>query len=356
MAVARRIHIVDDPRYRGHQVPSGHPESPDRLIPVARAIEAFEPHLDRIAPRRAESDEILRIHGANHLSQVREAAQRAPSQMDADTYLSSESFDVALLAAGGAIDLSRAVARDGAAGGASCGIACVRPPGHHAEANAAMGFCLFNNVAIAARALQQEDGVGKILILDWDVHHGNGTQHFFEGDPSVLYCSTHQFPFYPGTGAVNEAGEGRAQGTTLNIPMPAGCGDAEYLGAFLRILVPAAAHFRPEMILVSCGFDAHRDDPLASMELSASGFLALTRIVRALARDLCNDRVAFILEGGYSPIGLHEGMSAVLSGMLEGDDAPFPASPDAPPGSRLHSLVDPVVAVHRGRIPGLGAA
>lgn len=218
-----------------------------------------------------------------------------------------------------------------------------------------MGFCLFNNVAIAARALQEQDGVGKILILDWDVHHGNGTQHFFDDNDSVLYCSTHQFPFYPGTGAANEAGVGRGEGATVNIPMPAGCGDAEYLGAFLRIVAPVALQFEPEMILVSCGFDAHHDDPLASMQVSASGFLVMTRVVRALARDLCNGRIAFILEGGYSPIGLHEGMSAVLSGMLESEDTPLPAAPDAAPGSMLRAVLDPVAAVHRGRFPGLGA-
>ena len=351
MPVTRRLRIVDDPRYQAHQGPPNHPEKPERLVAVASAFEAFGPRLDRMAPRSAQIDEILRVHGAAHVDRVREVSQRAPAQIDADTYVSSESFEVALLAAGGAIDLVRSVARGEAAGG----VAAVRPPGHHAEAHAAMGFCLFNNVAIAARALQQEDGVGKILILDWDVHHGNGTQHFFDDNDSVLYVSTHQFPFYPGTGAASEVGKGRAEGTTVNIPMPAGCGDAEYLGAFLRLLVPVARHFGPEMILVSCGFDAHRDDPLASMQVSAGGFLALTRIVRALAHDLCEDRIAFILEGGYSPIGLHEGMSAVLTGMLEDDGAPLPASPEAAPGSMLRAVIDPVAAVHRGRIGDLGA-
>ncbi len=352
MAVTRRLRIVDDPRYQAHQGPEAHPERPERLIAVGQALAAFESQLDRMTPRSAELDEVMRVHSADHVQQVKDTAARAPAHIDADTYVSSESFEVALLAAGGTIDLVRSAAR----GEASGGIAAVRPPGHHAEPNGAMGFCLFNNVAIATRALQEEEGVGKVLILDWDVHHGNGTQHFFEDDESVAYVSTHQFPFYPGTGAVDEVGTGRAEGSTINIPMPPGCGDAEYVGALMRVLVPVAHHFAPEMILVSCGFDAHRDDPLASMDVSADGFLAMTRIVRTLARELCNDRIAFVLEGGYSPIGLHEGMSAVLTAMLEDDEsAALPKSPDAPPGSLLRAVVEPVAAVHRGRVPDLGA-
>jgi acetoin utilization deacetylase AcuC-like enzyme len=346
MSVTPRLCVIDDPRYQNHQGPREHPERPERLVAVGRALEAFEPYLDRLAPRSAEPEEILRVHEADHLVRVREAALQGSGRMDADTYVSTESFEVARLAAGGAIDLARAVAR----GQANSGIAAVRPPGHHAESDAAMGFCLFNNVAIAARALQEEDGVGKILILDWDVHHGNGTQHSFVDNDSVLYVSTHQFPFYPGTGAAHEAGFGRAEGTTVNVPMPAGCGDAEYLGVFLRILEPIARHFAPEMILVSCGFDAHADDPLGSMNISASGFLVMTRIVRALAHELCGDRVAFILEGGYSPLGLHEGMSALLTGMTEEPDSPLPPCPEAVPGSMLRSVLDPVLAVHRSRI------
>ena len=165
---------------------------------------------------------------------------------------------MARLAAGGSIDLARAVAR----GDLSAGLAAVRPPGHHAEAHRAMGFCLFNNIAIAAAALRAEEGVERILILDWDVHHGNGTQRSFEEDPNLLYFSTHQYPFYPGTGAFDEAGSGRGEGATVNVPLPAGCNDEEYLGVLQRILVPVTLAFRPEILLVSAGFDAHRDDPL----------------------------------------------------------------------------------------------
>jgi acetoin utilization deacetylase AcuC-like enzyme len=231
----------------------------------------------------------------------------------------------------------------------------VRPPGHHAEADRAMGFCLYNNVAVAARALQAQEGVARVLILAWDVHHSNGTQHVFEDDPSVLYFSTHQFPYYPGTGAFGEAGVGRGAGATVNVPMPAGCGDAEYVGALQRLFVPVASAFRPDVVLVSCGFDAHRDDPLAAMDVSGEGFLAMAAIVRAAADELCGGRVVFALEGGYAPSGLSEGTAAVLEATLR-PAAPRVAPVEMPAGSLLRRLVDSVVNVHGGRVPGLGAA
>jgi acetoin utilization deacetylase AcuC-like enzyme len=258
---------------------------------------------------------------------------------------------VAELAAGGLVDLCSAVVR----GDAATGLAAVRPPGHHAESSRAMGFCLYNNVAVAARALQAELGGPRVLILDWDVHHGNGTQHTFEDDPSVLYFSTHQFPYYPGTGDFGEIGLGRGAGTTVNVPMPAGCGDAEYVGVMQRLLLPVARWFRPELILVSCGFDAHRDDPLAAMEVSREGFGAMAALVRSAADDLCGGRLVFALEGGYAPTGLAEGTAAVLDAVLA-PDAPRIAQVEMPPGSMLRRLVGTTAEVHGGRIPGLGAA
>lgn len=342
--------VLEDPRYREHAGPPGHPERPERLAAVGAAIAARAELLVRTPPRCADDVELLRVHDADHLARLTAATPRAPLQLDADTYFGPRSLEVARLAAGGLVDLARAVVRREV----DVGLAAVRPPGHHAEASRAMGFCLFNNVAVAARALQAEEGLERVLVLDWDVHHGNGTQHSFESDPSVLYLSTHQFPYYPGTGDFDEAGVGAGLGATVNVPMPAGCGDAEYVGVMQRIVAPAARWFRPDAILVSCGFDAHRDDPLASMEVSQQGFLALATIVRQLADELCGGRLVFALEGGYAASGLAEGTTAVLEATLR--PTPYAVAPvEMPAGSVLRQLVDAAVAVHRHRIPDLGA-
>ncbi|HEY8155031.1 MAG TPA: histone deacetylase [Myxococcota bacterium] len=351
MAVPRATGVVVDRRYRDHHGPDGHPECPERLAAVERAIDAQRSRLTPIEARPASDEEILRVHGAAHLAGIEAAARQAPGYLDPDTFISAGSLAAARLAAGGAIELARQVA----SGRLHTGLAAVRPPGHHAEAGRPMGFCLFNNVAIAARALQAEDGVGRILIFDWDVHHGNGTQHSFDEDPSVLYASTHQFPYYPGSGAAGEAGRGKGAGTTLNIPLPAGCGDETYLGVLQRLLVPVTEKFRPDLILVSCGFDAHVDDPLAAMQVSGAGFGAMTRVVRALAEACCGGRVVFVLEGGYAASGLFEGTQAVLE-VLTAEAAPrLPAVAPIAPGSVLEAVVGRVVQVHGSRNPGLGA-
>ena len=351
MDVPRATGVVEDRRYREHRGPPGHPERPERLAAVERAIDAHRDRLTRVAARPASDEEILRVHGADHLALVAEAARRAPGHLDPDTFVSAASLEVARLAAGGAIDLAREVAR----GRLRSGLAAVRPPGHHAEAARPMGFCLFNNVAIAARALQAEHGVGKVLILDWDVHHGNGTQRSFETDPSVLYFSTHQFPYYPGTGSFGEIGTGRGEGATVNVPLPAGAGDAEYVGVMQRVLAPVVRGFRPELILVSAGFDAHRDDPLAAMNVSGAGFAAMTAIVRGLAEEVCGGRFACVLEGGYAASGLEEGVGALLAASLA-ERAPLPPAIPAPPGSLLGRIVERLVGIHGARFPGLGAA
>jgi acetoin utilization deacetylase AcuC-like enzyme len=331
--------------------PHGHPERPERLAAVAAAIAARREPLARLAPRPADDAELLRVHAREHLHQLRGSVRHAPLQLDPDTYLCPRSVEVAELAAGGLIDLCTAVVR----GEAGSGLAALRPPGHHAEATRAMGFCLYNNVAVAARAVQAALGVERVMILDWDVHHGNGTQHAFEDDPTVLYASTHQFPYYPGTGRFGEIGTGRGTGTTLNVPMPAGCGDAEYVGVMQRVLLPAARWFRPDLILVSCGFDAHRDDPLAAMELSGTGFLAMAALVRAAAEELCGGRLVFALEGGYAPSGLAEGTAAVLEAVLRPEPLAVPAV-EMPPGSLLRRLVGEAGQIHGSRIRDLGAA
>jgi len=352
MNAARQIAVFEDARYRLHETPPGHPERAERLVSVAEAIETRAGHVDRRPVRPATDAELLAVHPRAHIQRVEETARRAPARFDADTYVSSASAEVARLAAGAAVEAARSVAT----GAARCALAAVRPPGHHAEADRAMGFCLYNNIAIAARAVRERDGVERILIFDWDVHHGNGTQHLFESDRDTLYVSTHQFPFYPGTGAVDETGRGAGEGATINVPLPAGCGDSEYLGALHRVLVPAARWFRPQLILVSCGFDAHYDDPLAAMEVSGAGFVALTRIVRGLADDLCEGRVAFILEGGYAPTGLREGTGAVLDVMSEASAGPIAPPPPLEVPSPLSLVLERLRAVHSSRVAGIGAS
>jgi acetoin utilization deacetylase AcuC-like enzyme len=218
-----------------------------------------------------------------------------------------------------------------------------------------MGFCLFNNVAVAARVVQRELGVGKILIVDWDVHHGNGTQHAFEEDPSVLYFSTHQFPHYPGSGDWHEVGAGRGEGATVNVPMPAACGDAEYLAVFARVLAPIARGFRPDLIILSAGFDAHRDDPLASMEVSQAGYYGMAALVRALADETCGGRLACVLEGGYAASGLREGVGALVD-VLTAEAVHVPPVAALEPHTRSAKLVERAAAMHRSRFAGLGIA
>ena len=350
MGASRRVCVVEDRRFLEHRSPPGHPERPERLAAVGEAIAARSDRLAALASRLAEPDEICRVHPAAHLRAIETAARLAPGRLDPDTFVSSASYAVARLAAGSAIESARAVAQ----GRCDAALAAVRPPGHHAEAARAMGFCLFNNVAIAARALR-EDGVERILIVDWDVHHGNGTQHLFEADRDVLFFSTHQFPFYPGTGDFGEIGRGAGEHATVNVPLPPGCGDRDYAGVLHRVLVPIATAFRPELILVSCGFDAHRDDPLASMQVSGAGYAEMTRIVRALATQLCDGRIAFLLEGGYAPSGLFEGTSAVLDVLLADEPPVLAPEPEAPPGSTLAHVVARVASAHGRRYPGLRA-
>jgi acetoin utilization deacetylase AcuC-like enzyme len=349
MDAQRGVEVIADPRYAAHEVPAGHPERPERLRSVAAALDGFGSALARRAPRPATPDELYAVHERAHVEQVRLAAAAGAAQLDPDTFVSSESYDVALLAAGACTELALRVAR----GHARAGFAAVRPPGHHAEGDRAMGFCLFNNAAIAARAVQREAGIERVLILDWDVHHGNGTQHTFETDPSVLYVSTHQYPFYPGTGSAGEIGTGRGEGATLNVPMPAGCGDAEYVGVFQRIIAPAARAFRPDYWIVSSGFDAHEDDPLAAMRVTRSGYAAMTAIVRALAEELSGSRMLFVLEGGYSLRGLAEGVDALLAGLVA-DAASPPDAFDVPRGSVLERLIARAATVHGARIPEIG--
>ena len=247
--------IVIDERYTAHETGYGHPERPERISTLLEMVRSHPgPGLVRIDPRPATLEEIALNHDGAHIERVSATAGRASFAFDADTPTSPQSYETALLAAGGLVTLVEAVME----GVVDNGFALVRPPGHHAEHDRAMGFCLFNNVAVAARVLRQRYGLERVLIMDWDLHHGNGTQHSFYDDPVVLYISTHQYPYYPGTGAADEIGREAGAGFTVNVPLRAGSGDSEFVEVFTHVVEPIARQFRPQFVLISAGFDCHR--------------------------------------------------------------------------------------------------
>ncbi len=288
-----------DTRFLDHDPGAGHPERRERLISTMSHLEA-QPWFDtlvRYTPRDIEREWLETVHESSYIDRAKREIENGLPFIDTpDVGVSDESFDVAVLAAGGVLELADRVAKRDV----NNGFALIRPPGHHAENSAALGFCLFNNVAITARYLQKMYGLNKILILDWDVHHGNGTQHTFEEDPSVLYVSLHQYPYYPGSGAYTEIGVGRGQGATLNCPMRAGSLDEDYRAAFERRILPKIDEFGPEAVLISAGFDAHRDDPLAQINLSTEFFGWMSRRMVEVAEKHSDGILISMLEGGYN--------------------------------------------------------
>lgn len=331
--------------YLAHDL-RGHPENAGRL---RRILEALEQHdlLDRltlIPPRPAAEEDLLRVHTEAHIQRVRRMAQAGGGHLDPDTYVTPRSYEVALLAAGGVLSAVDAVL----SGDVRNAFALVRPPGHHATPSRAMGFCLFNNVAIAARYALSGSEVQQVFIVDFDVHHGNGTQDIFEEDPAVFYCSTHEYPFYPGTGHWRESGRGAGEGSVLNVPLPAGVGDTGYLRVFHELIGPLARRFAPDLILVSAGFDAHWQDPLAMMRLSLSGYAQLARELVYMAEKLCSGRIIFVLEGGYHPQVIGLAVANVFFALLGEERVIDPFGP-APAGSEpdITDLIERLRALHR---------
>ena len=334
--------LIHSERFAEHQTPPGHPERPERAEVMDAVAGRWRTRgVETIAPRAATSAQLARVHDSEHVRRIAETAGRATA-LDHDTYTSPESHEIALLAAGAAIDAVERVM--GAAHVAA--VALVRPPGHHAERDRAMGFCLFNNVAIAAahaRAL----GAGKVAIVDYDVHHGNGTQHIFDADPHVLYVSAHQYPYYPGTGAAEEVGREAGRGFTANLPLEVGAVDEDYQAVFAAVVIPVVRQFEPDLIIVSAGFDAHERDPLGGMRLTTPAFAAMTSELRAVADECCRGRIVASVEGGYDL----QALAGSLDGVIETLNGP--PSPPAWPSSGIVSSRgrDSIKAAHLALAP-----
>jgi acetoin utilization deacetylase AcuC-like enzyme len=293
-------------RFAEHTPPPGHPERPERAEVFRAVAEGWRDGGQRVnEPRIATREELARVHRPAYLDAMAAYAGRA-AMLDPDTFTSPETHDVALLAAGAACDAARYAREHG-----EPALALVRPPGHHAEPNRAMGFCLFNNIGVAAAA-ERAAGVARVAIVDIDVHHGNGTQAMFYRDPSVLYVSTHQYPFYPGTGAASETGEGPGTGFTLNIPLQAGTADEGFTAAYRRQVLPKVEAFAPDLLLVSAGFDAHADDPLGGLRVTTDGYAAVVAMLGEAARRLCQGRLALVTEGGYHLGALRDCLDATI--------------------------------------------
>jgi acetoin utilization deacetylase AcuC-like enzyme len=310
--------LLTDPLFLKHDPGPGHPESPARLRSILSVLERAPVAGTRVEqPRAATESELASVHTPELRKYLRGLAGEV-AQIDPDTHTSPDSYDAAVLAAGAAAQAVDEVM----AGRARNAFALVRPPGHHAEPGRAMGFCLFNNVAIAAEVARQR-GAERVLVLDWDVHHGNGTQAAFWKRRDVLYQSVHQYPYYPGTGAPHEVGAGEGEGFTVNCGIPGGATDADYGAIFQELFLPIADAFRPQLILVSAGFDPHRDDPIGGMMISERGFAAMCSAMKALADSVCDGKLVLLLEGGYSLEGLSQSVHACVE-VLAGRRDTFP--------------------------------
>jgi acetoin utilization deacetylase AcuC-like enzyme len=305
-----------DPVYLEHKTEWGHPERPDRLIAIDTLLrqQPYFNELVRVEKKIPDLKYIEMIHDPEYIARAKRTIEGGETYFDSmDTSVCARSYEVALYAVGGCLNMCDCIMK----GKARHGFCAVRPPGHHAERNQSAGFCIFNNVAISARYVQKEYGIERVAIVDWDVHHGNGTQHSFEDDDSIYYISLHQYPYYPGTGAEGEKGFGGGKGYTLNLPMRMGSGDEEYLSAFEDFIVPELEDFAPQVIFISAGFDAHRDDPLSAIELRSETFYKFTKLIQDVARGYADDRIIAVLEGGYELDALADSVERVMQAFVE---------------------------------------
>ncbi len=316
------VAFVYDDRFLTHDTGLGHPERPDRLRAITSHFRetGLAARLTPLAPQPIDPIALERIHDLSYVGQVQAACRDAPARIEADTVVSPKSHDVALLAAGAAVTAADAIMR----GDILRAFCAVRPPGHHAERDRAMGFCLFNNIAIAADHLTHAHNLKRVAIVDFDVHHGNGTQHAFEDRADVLFISIHEDPvhLYPGTGIAHEIGRGPGEGFTLNIPMPPGSTDADYAAAFDNTIIPRLREYQPEILLISAGFDASAADPLAHIKLTAAAFGDMTRKLAKIADEFSAGRILSVLEGGYDLHALAEGAAEHVLALLENAQEP----------------------------------
>ncbi len=329
--------------FKQHNLPS-HPENARRLAAVIDylADQTLLPQLVAVPSRPATPEELTRCHHPRHIQLVEETSRNGGGMLDPDTYTNEFSYDAAVHAAGGLIDLTAAVVH----GRLDNGFALVRPPGHHATPTRAMGFCLFGNVAIAARAARLDHGLERVAIVDFDVHHGNGTQAILDEDPTVLFVSSHQYPYYPGTGDLQEIGRGQAKGAKINIPLSARVGDEGFKRLYGEVVFPILRRFQPQLILVSAGFDAHWDDPLASVGLSLTGYRWLSQNLIDLAAEFCQGRIVFTLEGGYNLQVLAPGVGNVFRALLGNDEVDDPLGPSSYPEPDVSGLLAELKKIH----------
>jgi len=335
---------VYDPVFLEHDL-RGHPENAQRLVRVIRVLQerGILTRLTEVPARAVSEKELSWNHNSDYAGLVRRVAEQGGGHLDMDTYIAAGSYEAALKAAGGLIDLTSAVLE----GRLDNGLGLLRPPGHHATRSRGMGFCLFNNVALAAYAALETHSLERVLIVDFDVHHGNGTQDSFYTDPRVLYFSTHQYPHYPGTGHWQEIGQGEGQGTTANVPLPPGVGDAGFAQIFDEFLWPLAERYCPQLLLVSAGYDAHWADPLAGIELSITGYAQMARSLKSLADILCEGRLVFTLEGGYNLDVLSLSVLNTFKALLGDGDIIDPLGPAQTPEQPIDDLLEHLKGVHR---------
>ena len=336
--------LVYDPVYLEHDT-GNHPENSRRLAAIISHLEesGTKERLTLLSPRPASVEELEMVHVPEYVSQVKNKAEKGGGWLDPDTVMCPKSYEVASYAVGGLLTAVEAVMK----GKVSSAFALVRPPGHHATSNRAMGFCIFNNVAVAAKFALANFNIARVLIADFDVHHGNGTQEVFYANPEILYFSTHQYPFYPGTGWSNETGSGEGEGTTVNFPMTAGWGDIEYLRAFNEVLAPIARRFQPQLILVSAGFDPHWADSIATMQVSITGFAQMVTVLRNLAAELCQGHLVLTLEGGYNLQVVASAVRATFDALSECPEVVDPlgkSSNESPGGFEEH--IEKIKEIH----------